>query len=127
MQALEFSILNDSFTLYRLKSGAVIPKVVLASPFYSLTRTEDELSILVPEAVKLATEKSEPGCSALKVAGPLDFSLTGILAGITSTLAQAGLSIFAISTFDTDYILVKSDQLTTAKAALTAAGHQFRP
>jgi hypothetical protein len=127
MQALEFSILNDSFTLYRLKSGADIPKVVLASPFYSLTRTEDELSILVPEAVKLATEKSEPGWSALKVAGPLDFSLTGILAGITSTLAQASISIFAISTFDTDYILVKSDQLTTAKAALTAAGHQFRP
>jgi hypothetical protein len=125
MDTLKFLVLTQTFTLHRLQPGAAIPKAVFASPFYSISRSDEELSLLVPETLEIASEKSEPGWRALKVAGPLDFSLTGILAGIAGTLARAGISIFAISTFDTDYILVKNENLKAAREALTAAGHRF--
>jgi len=125
MDALKFTILTQTFTLHRLQPDAAIPRAVFASPFYSLSRTEAELSLLVPETLEISSEKCEPGWRALKVAGPLDFALTGILAGIATTLARAGISIFAISTFDTDYILVKNENLKAARDALTAAGHRF--
>ncbi len=67
--------------------------------------------------------RSEPGWRALKVRGPLDFSLTGILAALLAPLAQVGISIFALSTFDTDYLLIKQPQLDRAVAALRFAGH----
>lgn len=69
----------------------------------------------------------ERGWRALVVAGPLDFALVGILASLSNTLAVAGVSIFAISTFDTDYILVKEEKLGVALASLTAAGHVVEP
>ena len=125
MKPLKFIVLDGSFSLHRLKPGTAIPKAVFASAFYSISQIDEELSIIAPGAVKVEAEKSEPGWSALKVVGPLDFALTGILAGLASTLAKAGISIFAISTFDTDYILVKSENLKAAKEALTAAGHKF--
>ena len=69
----------------------------------------------------------ERGWRAICVAGPLDFALVGVLASLSGTLASAGVSIFAISTFDTDYILVKEDMLGAAREALAAAGHQVGP
>lgn len=125
MRPLKFSILEGPFTVHRLKPGAGIPKGVTSSPFYSISGSGEELSIVAPHKVSIESEKSEPGWSVLKVSGPLDFSETGILAGIASTLAAEYISIFAVSTFDTDYILVKRDQLKAAKAALAAAGHKF--
>lgn len=125
MNALKFIILNPTFNVHRLKPDAAIPKAVFASPFYSICQAEDELSLVVSDTIEIAAEKTEPGWRALKVVGPLDFSLTGILAGIAETLAKAGVSIFAISTFNTDYILVKNDNLKVAKDALMAAGHKF--
>jgi len=68
---------------------------------------------------------SETGWSCIKVLGPLDFSLTGILADISAVLAKASVSIFAISTFDTDYVLVKSEKLPVARNALQKAGYTF--
>jgi hypothetical protein len=65
----------------------------------------------------------EPGWSGLVVAGPLDFSLTGILSAIAGPLADAGIALFAVSTYDTDYILVKTNRYADAVAALTSAGH----
>ncbi|MCX6080048.1 MAG: ACT domain-containing protein [Chloroflexi bacterium] len=127
MQALTFIILNESFNLHHLKPGVAIPKTVFDCAFYSITSTHDEISILVPENVKIDANKTEHGWRALKVAGQLDFSLTGILAGIAATLSEAGISIFALSTYDTDYILVKNERLLSACAALIAAGHHFSP
>jgi len=74
----------------------------------------------------LNSEKSETGWSRLKVPGPLDFSLTGILAEISAVLAEAEISIFAISTFDTDYILIKTEKLPLAIEALLASGYTFK-
>jgi len=125
MQALKFIILTQPLSIHRLQPGASIPKAVFSSSFYSISRTDDELSLVAPDDIAIAADKTELGWRALKVVGPLDFSLTGILAGIAGTLAKAGISIFAISTFDTDYILVKNENLKSAKAALTAAGHKF--
>ena len=125
MKALKFFILEETFSIHRFKPGTSIPKQVFASPFYAIAKSENELSIVAAEGIALESERSEPGWSALRVEATLDFGETGILAGITATLAKAGISIFAISTFDTDYILLKSAQLKEAKAALTADGHKF--
>ncbi len=124
MTALKLILLDGLYTVHRLAAEAGIPKQVFAAPFFSITRSDDELSIVVPAEVEVKSDKSEPGWAGLRVAGTLDFALVGILAEISATLAKAGLSIFAISTFDTDYIFVKTENLKAAREALTAAGHK---
>ena len=97
----------------------------------AIARTAAELSIVAPEnslesgkgSAPVAEQKFELGWRVLRVEGPLDFALVGILANLATKLAEAGVSIFAISTFDTDYILVKEDVLGKACAALEGAGH----
>ena len=119
------SILENIFTIHHFPSNHEIPNHVYESQFYSISKTDDELSIICDSTTKLNSEKSEPDWSCIKVVGPLDFSLTGILAEISTVLAKAEISIFAISTFDTDYILVKSEKLSIAKKALLAYGYNF--
>jgi hypothetical protein len=80
----------------------------------------------LPEEIEIESDKSDGGWVCFKVEGPLEFSLVGILAGISLALAEAGVSIFALSTFETDYILVKRNQVEVAKEALTSAGYQIR-
>lgn len=125
MKKPKLTLLKERFTLHRLEAGAPIPDVVLDSPFFSVTRTPDELSIMVPEGLVLSDTRTEPGWFSIKVLGPLDFGLTGILAGISTLLAEEGISIFAVSTFDTDYILVKKDRAIQAVKALETAGYTF--
>ena len=125
MKKPELTLLIERFTLHRLGAAAAIPDIVLDSPFFSITRTPDELSIVVPEGLVLSGTRQEPSWSCIKVLGPLDFSLTGILAGISKVLAQEGISIFAISTFDTDYILIKQEACDRTIRALEAVGYEF--
>ena len=122
---LTLTFLEGTFTIHRLASNAPIPTTALSSPFFAVTRTDEELSLVLPEAVEIESDKSDPGWACFKVVGPLDFGLVGVLAGISSMLAEAGGPIFALSTFDTDYILVKSDQLTLAVEALKQGGCRF--
>ena len=96
-----------------------------AVPFYALMKTEEELSVVLPEAQVPDGCLAEPGWRALKVAGLLDFSLTGILASLAGPLAEAEISLFALSTYNTDYILVKSDCLPAAMKTLREAGHHI--
>jgi hypothetical protein len=119
----KLSLMEGKFTLHRLEADAPIPEVILDSAFFSVTRTTDELSLVVPEGIVLPGTRQEPGWSCLKVLGPLDFGLTSILAGIAGVLAAEGISIFAVSTFDTDYILVKQETCEHAIRALEAAGY----
>ncbi|MGD8406628.1 MAG: ACT domain-containing protein [Anaerolineales bacterium] len=79
---------------------------------------------MLPDSIEIASDKSEPGWACFKVEGPLEFELVGVLAGISSALANAGVSIFASSTYDTDYILVKREQVRVAQEALSSAGYQ---
>ena len=94
------------------------------SGFFSMTRTPDELSIVCNEEIVPDGVACEKGWHCLQVKGPLDFALTGILASLAAPLAEAGISIFAISTYDTDYFLVK--ELDRAIAVLFKAGHNVR-
>ena len=78
-----------------------------------------------PEDSRPVSPDCQSGFRVLKVAGPLDFSLTGVLAALSATLAEARVSIFAVSSYDTDYLLVKEAQLSSALKALEKAGHQI--
>jgi len=120
---LSFSIIKGPFTIHRLSAESEIPTEIYQSSFYSITKTYNELSIVCPSSLILASENSNAGWACLKVTGPLDFSLTGVLADISAVLAEAGISIFALSTFDTDYILLKADTLEKAKEVLRYAKH----
>lgn len=91
--------------------------------FSSVTRTPSELSVVCAEGLAPAGTKCEGGWRIFQVAGPLDFALTGVLAAIAGPLADAGVSIFSISTFDTDYVMLKEENLAKAVDALRAAGH----
>jgi len=121
--ALTLSVLPQTFAVCRLAPGAEIPVSVLSCPFASITRTADELSLVLPEDEVPATWRAERGWRGLKVHGPLDFSLTGILAALSVPLAAAGVSIFALSTYDTDYLLVRAADLDRAISVLQGCGH----
>ena len=123
---LQLSVLESLFTIHRFPPNHEIPNQVYGSEFYTISKTEDELSIVCSSSIQLNSEKSETGWSCLMVVGPLDFSLTGILAEISAVLAEAEISIFAISTFDTDYILIKTEKLPLAIEALLASGYTFK-
>ncbi len=125
MRLLSLSILPESFAIARLDASAPVPRWAGAGGLLSVTRTGDELSIVcVGDAVPPEAAASR-GWRAMRVAGPLDFALTGILASLAAPLAEAGVPIFALSTHDTDYVLVPEDRLPRAVDALTAAGHRF--
>jgi hypothetical protein len=121
--SLFLTLLDQTFTIHRLELHAEVPPSALQSPFFAITRTDEELSLVLPESVEIDSERSETGWSCFKVQGPLEFGLVGILAGIAETLAQIGVSIFALSTFDTDYILVKREQAQAAREALVTVGY----
>ena len=121
----DLSILDDSFTIHRFPSNSKIPNQVYQSRFYSISKSNEEMSIVCSSSVHLDSDRSESGWSCIKFIGPLDFSLTGIIADISAVLAGAEIGIFALSTFDTDYILVKSVELETAKRVLQQAEYTF--
>jgi len=123
--SLLLSVLPDRLAICRLPADSPVPAPPAEGGLWSVTRTRDELSLVLPLAEAPKEGRIEPGWRALQVAGPLDFSLTGILAALAAPLAEAGISLFAISTFDTDYVLVREVDLERAQAVLRAAGHRM--
>jgi uncharacterized protein len=121
---LSLTVLPDLVAVARLSPDDPIPAWATHAPFFSITRTVDELSIVTLEAATPSRVRAERGWRSLKIAGPIDFALTGVLASVLQPLADAGIAIFAVSTFDTDYILVRAESLAAAVAALRAAGHE---
>ena len=119
---MRMRILEEKFVVCKLDCEDVIPNWVDTKSFISITRTEDELSIVCADKNVPENIKCEKEWRALKVEGPLDFSLIGILAKISTLLAEANVSIFAISTFDTDYILLKEEKLKDAIKVITMNG-----
>ncbi|KGM34469.1 ACT domain-containing protein [Inquilinus limosus] len=116
---LTLSLLPEVLAVARLPAGAALPGWVdWSDPFVTVSRTRDELSVVCPEARVPADTQAERGWRGLKVEGPLDFALTGILARLAAPLAEAGISIFAISTYDTDYLLVRTGDLEAATSML---------
>ena len=121
MNAQSFSILPGEWAIARLAAGAPVPAWAAApAPFLSVTRTSDELSIVAPAAAVPAGVRAEGGWTVLRLQGPFAFDQTGILASFATPLAEAGIGLFALSTFDTDYVLVKTAHRSAALAALRA-------
>ncbi len=117
---------EESLAVCRLSPDSEVPAWATKGEFFSLTRTPDELSVVCPEKDVPTGVKSEGGWRALGIEGPLDFSLVGVLAAVTEPLAEAGVSVFAVSTYDTDYVLVREEKLRVAVSALHGAGHEVR-
>ena len=124
---MNLSLTQNRLTVCQLVPDAPIPDWASGKGvFCSISRTSEELSIVCPENVVPKDVKQEAGWRMFKVNGPLDFALTGILASIASPLAKAGVSIFALSTYNTDYVLMKDAKIAEAVKVLQAAGHTVR-
>lgn len=117
-------LLEDKFAIHSFAEDEPILSEVFKAPIYFIGKTYEELSIVCPEQIKLNSIEQENGWVALEVMGPLAFSLTGIMSQISGVLASANISIFAISTFDTDYILVKQDTVEQAIQSLRKDGYK---
>jgi putative acetyltransferase len=115
--------IGGSFAVCKLATGSPIPPWATTGDLFSVTRTPDELSIVCRQEVVTEGVACERGWRCLRVAGAMPLSLVGVLASLTTPVAKAGVGVFAISTFDTDYLFVKADELPKAVAALRAAGH----
>ena len=122
---LVMTLFEKTFCVCRLNSKEEIPSWALKNEFYSITKTFEELSVVCVQENIPENVKCERDWRILKVEGPLDFSIVGILSAISSILARVGVSIFAISTFDTDYILVKEKDIDEAVKALAEEGYDI--
>jgi hypothetical protein len=122
-KTLTLELLPNTLAVCKLDPTHSIPKWATSGEFYSVSKTPDELSIVCDNNAVPEDVKAEREWRCFKVKGPLDFSLTGIFAALANPLAQAGISIFAISTFDTDYLMVKNNLLNKAVQILLAVGH----
>ena len=122
--ALPLVLLPERLAVCRLPADASVPAWATASPLMSaVVRTRGELSVLTTEDMVPASARAERGYRAFVVHGTLPLDLVGILAAIAQPLAAAGIAIFALSTFDTDYVLVRDEEVERARAALEGAGH----
>jgi uncharacterized protein len=117
-------LLNNKYSIYKFNKESVLPAWIYSSDFYSITRTKEEISVV---AVQTDLVSDDFICNRdwriIKVAGQLDFSLVGIIADLSAVFKKKNISIFTVSTYDTDYILVKHKDLNAGIQALTENGH----
>lgn len=125
VEPLYLQILGETMAICRLDANSPPPEWAFTGKFFSISRTSDELSIICPEQIIPTGIKSEHGWRAIKVIGPLDFSLTGVLSSLLEPLAAAKISILSLSTYETDFVFVRSEDLKQAMQELQAAGHQL--
>ena len=120
---MKLHTLDELYAIVRLEPDAELPDWVRGGHFWSATRSESELSIVCCEEDVPTDASAERGWCALELAGPLDFSLTGVVAALVTPLAEAAVPIFVISTFETDYLFVRERDLERSVDALAEAGH----
>ena len=122
--SLRLCVLEEPLAVCRLERDSGVPDWTASGGFFSVTRTDDELSVVCPEERVPEGTVCERVWRALKVEGPLDFSLVGVLASLSAPLAEKGVGVLAIATYDTDYLLVKEEDLGLAADALRGRGHE---
>ena len=120
---MQLYALDDLYAVVRLEPDADIPSWARTGHFWSVTRSDSELSVVCPQEQVPSDASAERGWCAFEVAGPLDFSLTGVVASLVTPLADEDIPLFVVSTFETDYLLVREHDLHRSVAALTSAGH----
>lgn len=124
--AVDLVLLEPTFAVCRLPADEVVPDWAHRGSFHSVTRTPGELSIVCEQEVVPPEVQSETGWRCLMVEGPLAFTEVGILASLTAPLAASGISVFAISTYDTDFLLVKEASLEPALSSLRNEDFRIR-
>jgi hypothetical protein len=127
VRKLTVHVRPGEYVVLRLPGDAAVPPGVLdagVDGLVSVSRTLDELSVVCPADLAVPAPQTETGWRLLTVHGPFEFTLTGIMAALSGALAAAGVPLFALSTFDTDHLLVKDDDLARAVRALRDAGHE---
>ncbi len=117
---------REHLAVCRLPPDAPWPDTPVGTSLYSVTRTADELSVVCPVEHAPAGSRVESGWRAFRVVGPFEFDVVGVIASITGPLAEAGVAVFVLSTFDTDHLLVKAEDLDRTVDSLEAAGHTVR-
>ena len=122
--SLAFSLIDGHYAIVRLHADAAIP-VWARGAFLSVTRTSEELSIVCEEG-NVPDVVADRGWRCLKLAGPMPLDQTGVAAAFTRVLADAGIALFVVSTYDTDYVLVRDATIEPASAALRASGYTVR-
>lgn len=122
---LTLSLFTDEYAVCKLEPEHDIPGWVIRDGFWSVTKTRNELSIVCPEDQVPEDVKAESGWRILEVEGPLDFSMTGVLNCLTKPLADLKISVFVLSTYLTDYLLVHGKDLKQAMEVLQAHGHKI--
>lgn len=120
---MQLYALDDLYAIVRLEPDADIPAWARAGHFWSVTRSDSELSVVCRQDRVPADASAERGWCAFEVAGPLDFSLTGVVSSLVAPLADEQIPLFVVSTFETDYLLVREHDLSRSVTALTSAGH----
>ena len=125
MTELTLKLLSNTFSVHRLEPEMAIPASVLESETHFIGQTQDELSIVCDANIAIPHAKTEPDWACFMVVGPLDFQLTGIIARISAALASERISLLAISTFDTDYVLVKETEVDRALKVLKDTGYEI--
>jgi hypothetical protein len=122
-RSFELSLLPETFAICRLAPDAVVPEWAMQGQFFSITRTSEELSVIAETPFVPENLLNKVSWRVMKVHGPFDLSEVGVLAALVAPLAAAGVSVFTISTFETDYLLVQGIQLREAIVAFRNAGH----
>lgn len=122
---MKLILLDGEFAVARLEATDPTPAWAVRGAVSSVTRTGEELSVVCAATAIPAGVRNERGWRCLRVGGRLDFSLTGVLASIANPLALARLSLFVVSTYDTDYVLVREETLSAAVECLRSAGHEI--
>jgi uncharacterized protein len=119
---MRLSVLPDPVAVCRLAPGEPVPEWVRGA-FTSVTRTADELSVVCDDDAVPGAVQAERGWRVLKLEGPIPFEMTGVAAALLAPLAEARISVFLVSTYDTDYLLLKADVLARASGVLRGAGY----
>jgi hypothetical protein len=122
-RGLRLLVMDGSFAVCKLARGSPIPPWATSGDLFSIARTADELSVVCSQEAVPTGVVCERDWRCLRVAGSMPFTLVGVLASLTTAVAKAGVGVFAFSTFDTDYLLVKAGDMQKAVVALRAAGH----
>ena len=125
LRHFELSLLPGRFAISRLAPTAAVPEWAMQGSLSSITRTAEELSIVTEHSLVPAEVQSQSSHRVLKVHGPFALTEIGVLSALALPLAEARLSLFAISTFDTDYLLVASETISAAITALERGGHKI--
>jgi hypothetical protein len=127
MTSLKLSRYPETLAVVRLGPGADVPAWAESSSIFSVTATATETSVVCASRSVPRKAPHQAPFTAFEVEGPLDFALTGILAGLLAPLAEAGISVFTLSTFDTDWILVPAGRADDAEEAWRRTGHEIAP